>query len=251
MYRGFNLQLNSRFKDEYHKYGSNLYDEKKSIIHSSIKNYVIENGVLDGSKIQDDWFPLIDADIFISHSRKDEYRATCLAGWLEKEMKLKCFIDSHVWGYADELIGLLDEKHSKISDSLYSYEKVLLTTSHVHMMLTIAITSMIDKTECLVFLNSPMSLSTKNFSDDIHESVTSSPWIFSELSISQTIRKKDKEEHRGRTIVAKAVTEGLHMEYKAPIHHLTPISLNDLTLLESSKGKYRYPLDIIYDKYKE
>ncbi|CAO3350591.1 hypothetical protein [Azospirillum palustre] len=247
MYRGFNLSLSGSFKDEYYEYGKDLFESQKRIVKSNMENYIIKRGILDGNKIQSDWFPTVDADVFISHSHGDEYLATCLAGWLSKEIKIKSFIDSHVWGYAKELIELLDNNHSKIGVNLYNYSSVLLTTSHVHTMLNIAITSMIDKTECLFFLNTPKSLSTKTISENAVESITGSPWIFSELSISQRIRKKTKEQHRRKVLVEKASLEGIDVEYVAPIHHLSPISVFDLILLELNKDEHEYPLDIVYD----
>jgi hypothetical protein len=54
------------------------------------------------------WFPYINADIFISHSHKDYNDVVCLAGWLEEKFGLTAFVDSSVWGYSDRLLKLID-----------------------------------------------------------------------------------------------------------------------------------------------
>ena len=56
---------------------------------------------------------------------------------------------------------------------MYDYNKRNYSTSHVHMMLSTALTMMMDEAECVIFLNTPNALSTK---DIVHK--TESPWIF-------------------------------------------------------------------------
>ena len=51
------------------------------------------------------------------------------------------------------------------------------------MMLSTALTQMIDKTECLLFLNTPFSIST---SEVVNE--TESPCIYSELAVTKMLR---------------------------------------------------------------
>ena len=69
--------------------------------------------ILNGNKIQIDWFPQISADIFISHSHDDEDLANAFAGWLYDEFKLTSFIDSNAWGYVDELLTLFNKEYSQ------------------------------------------------------------------------------------------------------------------------------------------
>ena len=70
--------------------------------------------------MQANWFPQIKADIFISHSHKDEDLALALAGWLKVSFGLTAFIDSCVWGYANDLLKMIDYK--------YCYQKKTIHT---------------------------------------------------------------------------------------------------------------------------
>src|SRR5690606_35011062 len=159
------------------------------------------------------WFPQIDADIFISHSHSDEKMAILLAGWLKETLGVYVFIDSCIWGYSNDLLRQIDNKHClNPSGETYSYEKRNNSTSHVHMMLSTALNMMIDKTECLFFLNTPNSISTKEVI-----SQTESPWIYSEISMSELVRRKKLSEYRPAVtrMFAKggAINESLKVKY--------------------------------------
>ena len=58
---------------------------------------------------------------------------------------------------------------------------------HVHMMLSTALANMIDKTECIMFLNTPNSVSTRDT-----KLKTYSPWIYNEIEITRIIEKNKK-----------------------------------------------------------
>lgn len=78
MYRGFNIE-NISFKDEIdlvHQYESTIPNID---INEDLMNFLDDDFVFDGSAIQEDWFPQINADIFISHSHRDEKTAKVLA----------------------------------------------------------------------------------------------------------------------------------------------------------------------------
>lgn len=70
---------------------------------SELRKY-IKDDVIDGTRVQNGWFPLVEADIFISHSRKDEELACALAEWLNRNFGLRCFIDSNIWGCFTNLL---------------------------------------------------------------------------------------------------------------------------------------------------
>ena len=98
MYRGFNLILQKEnLQVESNSFSESISQQKK-IIEDKIGSFIGENGSLDGSKMQTNWFPQIKVDIFLSHSHKDEKLAIALAGWLKKTFGLTTFIDSCVWG---------------------------------------------------------------------------------------------------------------------------------------------------------
>ncbi|WP_314960522.1 hypothetical protein [Hoylesella nanceiensis] len=234
MYRGFNLELGTDFFGanlwDFKKIGETSIEESKASIKKRIGSFVGVDGSLDGSKMQANWFPQIKADVFISHSHKDLKLAIALAGWLNVTFGLTAFIDSCVWGYADRLIGLIDNKYCRKRSGLYNYKKRNYSTSHVHMMLSVALTQMIDKTECLFFLNTPNSIKP-----DTIIGQTESPWIYSEIAMSRLIRKKELKEYRDVALMEsqRAFTrerENIHVSYPLPVDHLTAIDVN--TLLE-------------------
>lgn len=114
-----------------------------------------------------------------------------MAGWLDEVCHVRAFVDSYIWAYSNKLLEKLDNKYCvKERDgdhTTYSYEKRNNSTSHVHMMLNTALEKMIDKSECLFFVNTPNSI---DIADTMKIGATLSPWIFSELSLSQIVRHK-------------------------------------------------------------
>ena len=151
---------------------------------------MIKNDKIDGDTLQKEWFPTEIFNrkdfIFISHSHKDEALAIKLAGYLSKEFGICSFIDSCVWGYMNELNALLNncDKTKRYSCHHCDCKEFSYNLSYVHMMLASALMEMIDKCECMFFLNTPSSI-------NINEK-TESPWIYYELNIANTIRKQTR-----------------------------------------------------------
>lgn len=249
MYRGFQLNLKGRFREgrrsisefierlkEYEDQGEDMNEENESIVQDTLDDFFLPDSSIDGSKMQENWFPQIEADVFISHSHQDEELALGLAGWLYKEFGLKAFIDSVVWGYANDLLRKIDDKYCyQKTTETYSYQKRNYSTSHIHMMLSVALTQMIDNTECLFFLNTPNSLSPNPDGNQ-----TESPWIYSEISISQLIRKKNLRHYRMEALMESQRTfsagEGgqLKIRYDLNTEHLTEIGVDVLKTWDES-----------------
>ena len=86
MYRGFNLELNwdnnNEYFIKYYNRGKQLYNNKKIEVQKTLNNFILNDGSLDGSMLQNNWFPQINSDIFISHSHKDKKIAIALSGML-------------------------------------------------------------------------------------------------------------------------------------------------------------------------
>jgi len=118
MYKGFNLKLEntSKLKSD-GRYSEELKANKKKI-KSKFKELMLSDGYLDAEELMKAWFPKNEYHVFISHSHKDVEIAECLANWLHENFGLKSFIDSHVWGYANELLKELND--------LNALEKTLL-----------------------------------------------------------------------------------------------------------------------------
>jgi len=196
MYKGFQLELikedfySDKVFNTFYGIGKTYTSVQKNNIKKTIDSYLFSNGTLNGSNMQENWFPQIKADIFISHSHKDEELALTLAGWLKETFGLTAFIDSCVWGYSNDLLKLIDDVYCRnINRNSYDYDKRNYSTSHVHMMLSVALTQMIDNTECLFFLNTPNSITPDTIINQ-----TESPWIYSEIAMSRLIRKKELKE---------------------------------------------------------
>lgn len=223
----------------YLKKGKNLFEKNKQLVNKNLDQFIVGDfGVIDGTKLQEDWFPLVSCDIFISHSHKDEDLAIALAGWLYETFGLESFIDSCIWGYADDLLRNIDDEYCSNTKHSYSYISRNYSTSHVHMMLNMALMQMIDKTECLFFLNTPNSIDLSDI-----ETRTLSPWIYSEIGISQMIEKK-----RTRTkYFSDNLNESLRISYKLDLSHLANIDHTDLLLWKQKNVREERALNSLYE----
>lgn len=182
-------------------------DEVKELLASSVTHTPIAKKNIDAevSKalstdnanwIMDTWFPQYNADIFLSHSHGDYNLAKKLAAQFES-FGLKVFIDSEVWGYANELLRKVDNECCVKSvnldgSNIYSYEKRNQTTAQINIMLAHALIRMIDITECFVFLETAKS-ATKADKSNIE---TMSPWLFHELNVVRVIEQRPKVRRR-------------------------------------------------------
>jgi hypothetical protein len=173
MYKKFHLSI----ENEFFNYGiaeriksSDSYNLLNENVKKGFNNNALNCGLLDAQKIEGEWFPQIEVDIFISHSHKDILLAQQLAYWLKIKFDLNVFIDSSVWGYADDLI-------EKLKNDNQNFPKL---ESHVHSILTIALHKMINKAECLFFLN------TSNSSVTVSDARvgTYSPWLYTEIALA-------------------------------------------------------------------
>lgn len=244
MYRGYQLKKDeaySLFKEI--GYGSleNFSDElnsNKQNIQSNLLKYAYDGGKLDAEMIQKDWFPEINADVFISHSHKDEALAKTIANWLWGRFKIKSFIDSCVWGYADDLLKIIDEQYCKSNHmSSYNYTKRNYSTSHVHMLLMTALNKMIDKCECVIFLDTPIS----NVKDGI-QNKTLSPWIYGEIETTRLIEK-----HRPKRKIINE-TENLTMKYPLNLGHFYKLKAKHMIEWNTYRNaSNHFALDRLYD----
>lgn len=196
MYSKFNLSIDNYFyNSELNKHlesGKKIYENHQALAKKSLKEFIYNNGHIDGSAMKSNWFQIEDVDIFISHSHQDITKVKAFAGWLYDEFNLTAFIDSCVWGYCDDLLRQIDNEYCKKEDGkTYDYYLRNYTTSHVHMMLSTALTEMIDKAECIIFYNTPNSVSLADDLETIKNAkkkVTLSPWIYHELAATSLVR---------------------------------------------------------------
>ena len=269
MFAGFNLAIDlNSFKGMiewdrydfyfYKRHGESILANQKAECSGQLKQYVTD-GITDGTKLESDWFPQVEADIFISHSHNDKDLASALAGWLDKKFNLKCFIDSHVWGYIDELLEEINKDHSdkqynSSGGYTYDHKKCNIVASHVNMMLCMALQKMIDKTEAVFVLNTENSI--KKYAD-IYDKSTYSPWIYSEIVCTQIVRSKKLSEYRkGENIIYYSesqaeINNSYQAAYEVSLDHLKDINTNKLIEWVQNwsnvKNKEdRYSLDELY-----
>ena len=230
MYKGFNLKLEDASKLENDgKYSEDLIANKKRIT-SKFHELILSDGYLDAEELMKTWFPKNEYHVFISHSHKDAEIAECLANWLHENFGLKAFIDSHVWGYANELLQELNDLYAKKDAETYNYAPAIANAAHVHLMLSTALNEVIDNAECLFFLNTDNTLEKTLLKNGFEESRTASPWIMSELKTSSIIRKKLSHDRNlvRKSISMEGMTESAKFLYSAPTEHLIDLSEDDL-----------------------
>ncbi len=244
----------SDFKS-YEEFSRGNYELIKEYIQKSLEDFIGSDGVISGTELQNSWFPTNQNrtfNVFLSHSHNDEKLAIALAGFLEKELKLNTFIDSCLWGYSNDLLRKIDEKYCIHSNGeSFDYDKRNYSTSHVHMMLSIALSRMIDNCEAIFFLNSENSIS---LSEEIEKKRTSSPWIYNELSLADTMRIKPINEYRDFSNIKYDIVNESTLDIKYDVDDVLKefisLSYDDLISckneLKKKNRKFQSSLDYIY-----
>lgn len=209
-------------KEKYYNSGKTIYDENKADIESILDEYIVDADSLSADKIMDDWFPQVNAQVFLSHSHLDKRSVIAFAGWLKEEAGITAFVDSCAWAYCDDLISKLDRKYRSGRD----VAQINRVRAHVYMMLNSALLKMIDTTECLMFFNTPQSLVQSNFITG--KPATYSPWIYSELLAANFLRRKSLEEHRN-ILIHEALFSGIKVQYQVCLDGLEKLDAQDIS----------------------
>lgn len=193
MYKKFDYSpVNSSFYNQvinqHLEKGKSIYESHVKEVQDCLAKYITKDGVINATALKDHWFSISKKNVFISHSHDDISKVKAFADWLYDSFGLEAFIDSCSWGYCDDLLKSIDDKYCyKRETNTYSYSMRNYTTSHVHMMLSTALTEMIYNTECIIFFNTPQSIRMKSELDKIENGnkwSTASPWIYHELSMT-------------------------------------------------------------------
>ena len=116
---------------------------------------------------------------------------------------------------------------------------------------TCALPILMDKTECLIFMNTLNSITAKGLIEQ-----TESPWIYSEISISQMIQKRPtgREQIMNAKRETKFMSEKVLNEdfptfrYTPSMSHLTELDFSKLEMWYLSQVNNKHPLDILYDQ---
>ena len=251
MYRGFNLAVPDKFFKNSSEAGASLHSRNKRTILDRLEAFADTSGSLISSQLTAAWFPNVDAQVFISHAHKDSALALGLAGHLHQQLGVTSFVDSAVWGYSDKLLRIVDDRFCYNQDTrTYNYQKRNRSTSHVHMMLSVALSQMINRCECIIFLNTPHSISSDDYINGI---TTNSPWIYSEIAMTSLIEKRSPMYHR--MVKSAAVMEGmasdseLTIKYEIDLDHLHDLTDEDYNAWIRTIGPKRgnEALDVLYE----
>ncbi|MDU9410408.1 hypothetical protein RTH74_22645 [Pseudomonas sp. zfem001] len=252
MHIGFDFDPEHKYWGEYVGAGREIYRGHEELVRASIDSMMDMNGLVKAEDILKSWFPSVNADIFLSHSHSDEKVVLGFAGWLHREMGVKAFIDSAVWGYSDVLLKQMDE-YAKFPDSdMYNYSKRNRTTSHVHMMLSTALADMIDRCECVIFMNTENSFKASDYIDGVGE--TGSPWIYHEMMMSRIVRRRELSAHRGRRFkgamdaALESLDEARDINISYPLNtlHLTKLDARGIERWGACGRKGHDALDALY-----
>ena len=239
-------------------------DEVSSYLSGHINKDTIKQALIDGTKLQEEWFPTWSYDsrfqVFISHAHRDDTTVKQLAGFLKKECGLNSFIDSEFWGYIGTLQKDLDEYYSKVFRDgryTYDYQTSSFVAANVHIMLSMALLKMMDACECLIFVDSDNSLKyTKG------QTSTPSPWIYEEMGFSRMLRVNIPDRYKKLLRVSLNESRGtseirmmsdsteprqMKIQYNVNLNDFKSINSIDLRNIEHLYGNSA--LDHLYKKY--
>lgn len=209
-----------------------------------IESYLTEGMNFDGESIKQGWFPSNKKfDIFISHSRDDKSLAFALAYWLEENFGLSCFIDSLVWLHYESLQKKLDEFYTKKYGSTYNEIFRNRVYQNIDLMLNTSLMEVMNKCECLFFLNTPHSIQPNK----MNQYLTDSPWLFSEISMFNHIEKPEPLRHKTKVVGFSREDESVKILLPADLSNLTMINASNLNDWKLLKNRKQHPLDILYE----
>lgn len=192
MFTKFNLNVKNKDVSQFYEIGQEHFKRCSKSMAENLDKFTRDKHIIDGKALQDSWFSTNEKfDVFLSHSHKDEDLAIGLAGFLHEKLGLSAFIDSCLWRCSDDLLRMIDDEYCIIPHkNTYSYRDRNYTTSHVHMMLSIALMHMIDKCEAFFLISTSNSICLSEWGEDRQ---TVSPWIYHELSVASMLLPKRPE----------------------------------------------------------
>ena len=212
--------------DEVRRRGRELDEDFASKVKDSVSAISVSaDGTIDGDVLEAAWFPQLTFDVFISHSHADRNMALVMSGALKKFFGLDAFVDSVVWNCRDQLIEKMRQLSGNNPYSPCPNPKTENTiVSHADIMLSNSLMRMIDSCECLMFLNTPHSISRKDFSEK-----TYSAWLYSELVMSKFVRIRKPERYKNCRVLNEGFKSAmdsfsLKISHNADTRHLGVIT---------------------------
>ncbi|CAM4378984.1 hypothetical protein F901_00082 [Acinetobacter dispersus] len=203
-------------------------EKNNNILYDLEKYLLIKDNVFCATEIQKHLFPETSAEIFLSHAHVDEDKVIALAVHLE-DLGFNVFVDSCVWGNAFTLLRKIDKKYCKYIDSdtgkeFHSYKNRNFSTANIYMILNAALHKMIDRFELFIFLGTENSMTIEESIEKQQKII--SPWIFSELTFVNQVRRYDKRyDMRSKQITESAsvsLENNMAMDREFSFHYSKP-----------------------------
>jgi len=151
-----------------------------------------EDNLLDADTVQQQLFPTVHADVFLSHASGDRQQVMQLAVALER-LGLTVFVDSCVWGNVYALLQEVDDRFSARGSAPgtyhYHYHRLTRTTASVYMILNAALQRMIDGCELFLYLETD-AVRVADYVGDTR--YIGSPWVFAELMFARHVARRGR-----------------------------------------------------------
>lgn len=262
MYKGYRFSLANELLS-YYGLGADGYKRigrtEKNVAQKVIQEKILSGmWVIDGAGTESEWFPQLKKHVFISHSHKDEDAALLMAGVLKDRLGIEAFVDSAAWGCYRDLADSLYASALRGYHYLSESQKTILkssATEHAHCMLSKSLIQMMDRCECLIFLDTPASVGLRNITADGRS--TSSPWIYTEIEASRLLRRykypRFVVKAANESLKSFAVDEALRVQVVYPLNleHLDKLSPQMLLQwVANAEEKKRRLADDQYRPYK-
>lgn len=181
MYRAFNVKLTQNAFNNCSGDNEGYERDKKSSEGKLLELFKL-NETVSAEKVKKILLPAKNYDVFLSHSHDDIELVKRLKKYLEVTFGLTVFVDSVYWDNIDKLKKVYSVNNK---DPMW-------VAQHADMILTSALTEMIDSCESVFFLNTNNSvIKGENGTDS-----TYSPWIYHEVYTTNKIKQEIRRERK-------------------------------------------------------
>lgn len=246
MYSKFRVSMDEDFS-RYYDAGKAWLERHKSQIKIKLDQFVhYDTGIIDGGALEKELFKEINADVFLSHSHKDERLAISFAGWLKGNLGLTAFVDSCVWEYADDILKEINNNYNVIKNredkpKVYDYNKANYAASHIYLMLNSALNNMINKTECFMFIDTGNSRLYMDRDKANSDPKTLSPWIYSEVVMANTMILTPPNR------LSHSLFESVQITHDLDFSTFIDLKQRDLMNWKYNHKSGTHPLDTLYN----
>ena len=247
---GYEVQIDENSIDELRKKLAfkRLYKVRPECMQSKnirqrlvIDNFLTPNGELDAEKIENLYFPVLEADVFISHAHADEDIALGLQEMLWEKFGVSSFVDSLVWNSCDELLSEIDKRFSRSMSrsNCFDYKATRRSASRIYMILSAALIKTIQACDCMFFIQSENFMCGESYHKRTH-----SPWIYLE-QVAFDVMTKTRWQPLNEEMVRKA--SKLNVVYTL-LSGLPQLTEDDFIKWKADTSDYSdNPLEVLYD----